>query len=1493
MTMSARGARWLAAVACLALCVSFRLAAADPLPAPSFGQIPLSFEPNRGQASAPTQFLARGRGYVVSLQPDGVEIVIDRRGGPRGPVERDVVRPIERARVRMTLAGAQPAAVARGVEEQVGRVSYLVGRDPSGWRTEIPTYAKVRYDAIYPGIDLVYYGHGRQLEHDFVVAPGADPGAIAWSFDGADAIALDVGGDLIVRTREGEMRLRRPVIYQDIAGGRRSVEGGYAISGDRVAFRVGAYDRTRSLVIDPVLVYSTYLGGSGEDNGSAIVVDASGIYIAGLTVSPEFPTAGSPYQGTQVGDYDAFVTKLNPAGTALIYSTYLGGTGYDLGLGLAVDGAGNAYVTGLTASTDFPTTTSAYQPTFGGGVDRPELFEMRSDAFLTKLDATGSNLLYSTYLGGADNELGLGVALDGSGNVYMVGRTRSTNLPTAGTPLQSTFGGGDTDAFVAKIDTTASGAASLVYSTYLGGSGGDGGNGVVVDGSGQATIIGRTASTDLPMGALAAFQASNGGGVDAFVARLNATGSALLYATYLGGTGDERGLGIARDGSNNVYVTGHTSSPNFPTTTGAFDRACGSDGACDFGRLDAYVAKLNPAAAGAASLVYSTYLGGNSDEQGLSIGVDSSGRAHVTGWTDSTDFPMANAPQPICGMGCGTGFVDAFVARVNATGTALDFSTYLGGSSVDYGIGLFVDASGNTYVTGESYSDNFPLVNPLDGSWAGNYDAFVAKIDTATTAADLSVTIGVSPDPGTVGVPMTYTLTVANGGASTATGVRLIHRVPAGSVSIGATSSSQGSCAVANDGFSAELRCDLGSIAASASATATLAVTPFFETTISARATVASSVSDPVAANNLATRDTAVSSPPAPTITSLTPSAGAVGSSVTIGGTGLVTAFSVTFDGTSASFTVVSDTEITATVPAGATTGPVAVTTNSGTATSATSFTVGVAPTITSFSPTTGAVGVTVTINGTAFTGATAVKLNGTATTFTVVNATRITAGVPAGATTGKIAVTTPAGTATSTANFTVAPRITGLTPSSGAPGLSVVIAGANVAGVSAVRFNGVAATTYHVDSTAQITATVPANATTGPVSVVTSPGGTAASAASFTVAPRVTSFSPAGGVVGASVTVNGANFTGASSVAFDGTAAAFTVNSATKITATVPAGATTGKIGVTTAAGTGLSPTSFTVNTVPAIGGFTPGSGGVGSSVVLTGTSFTGATSVKLNGLPAAFTVSSPTQITTTVPANATSGPWTVTTPGGTATSANSFAVAPRVTSFSPSSAIVGASVTINGANFTGASTVTFNGATAPFTVNSATKITATVPAGATTGKVAVTTTAGTGTSAGNFLVKPAIGGFTPSGALAGASVTISGSGFTGATAVRFNGVAAAFHVDSSTTITATVPATATSGAISVTTPGGTATSATSFVVGPRITSFSPSTGGAGVSVVVNGANFTAASAVTFNGAGASYVVNSAVKITAVVPAGATTGKIAVTTSAGTVSSAANFTVP
>ncbi|WP_285571921.1 IPT/TIG domain-containing protein [Geothrix limicola] len=620
-----------------------------------------------------------------------------------------------------------------------------------------------------------------------------------------------------------------------------------------------------------------------------------------------------------------------------------------------------------------------------------------------------------------------------------------------------------------------------------------------------------------------------------------------------------------------------------------------------------------------------------------------------------------------------------------------------------------------------------------------------------------------------------------------------------------------------------------------------------------------------------------------------------------ISGNNFASASAVAFNGTAAAaFTVNNATQITATVPSGATSGAVSVTTPNGTGSGPTFTVTASAPTVTGLNPTSGPVGSSVVITGTNLTNASAVSFNGTpASGFTVNSATQITTTVPAGATSGTVSVTAPGGTAAGP-GFTVtasAPTVSNLSPTSGVVGSSVVITGTNLSGASAVAFNGTPAAAFAVNSATQITATVPVGATSGAVSVTTA-GGTATGPA-FTVTlptPTVFSLTPANGLVGSSVVIAGTNLSGATAVTFNGTAAVYTVNSATQITATVPAGATTGAVNVTTPGGTAVGPV-FTVTPPsaqpPTLTQLNPTSGAPGSTTVLTGTNLTNASAVSFNGTPAAsFTVTSATQITVTVPAGATTGPVSVTTPGGTA-AGPSFTVtapAPTVTGLNPTSGQVGSSVTITGTNLTNASAVSFNGTPATsFTVTSATQITATVPAGATTGTVSVTTPGGTAAGPTFTVTTPAptVTGLNPTSGQVGSSVTITGTNLTNASAVSFNGTpAASFTVTSATQITATVPAGATTGPVSVTTPGGTAAgpSFTVTVPVPTVTSLNPTGGQAGSSVTITGTGLTNASAVSFNGTpAASFTVTSATQITATVPAGATTGPVSVTTPGGT----------
>jgi len=687
-------------------------AAAEARVSGTYGKLPLHFEVNRGQTHGDVRFLARGPGYRLFLTPSEAVLTLlnpesparkpaaHGRSPPRGPATGTVLR--------MSFADANPDARVAGLEELPGKAHYFIGNDPAKWRINVPTYAKVRYREVYPGIDLVYYGNQRQLEYDFVVRPGADLGAIALRLTGADQVEVDVQGDLVLHTAAGSIRQQKPAIYQELGGVRKEIPGGYVLKGkDQVGFKVGAYDARQALVIDPVLFYSTYLGGSGEDSSPAIAVDALGnAYVTGSTFSPDFPTTAGAFQTSfGEGSFHAFVTKLDPAGSALVYSTYLGGNGADAGYGIAVDTDGNAFVTGNTNSSNFPTTMTAVQSTYGGGGC--------CDAFVTKLNAAGAALVYSTYLGGSGDDEGNAIAVDAAGNAYVTGLTDSTDLPTTAGAFQTANAGGF-DAFVTKLDPAG---AALVYSTYLGVGGS---SGIAVDASGNAYVTGSTDSTHFPT-TMGAFRTTYGGGIsDAFVTKLDPAGAALVYSTYLGGSGEDSSSAIAVDADGNAYVSGYTDSTDLPTTAGAFQTIYGG------GISDAFVTKLDPAG---CALVYSTYLGGSGTDAGHGIAVDTDGNAFVTGNTNSSNFTTTmTAFQTTYGGG---GCCDAFVTKLDAAGSALVYSTYLGGSGNDAGSAIAVDAfpNSNAYVTGFTDSGDFPTTaGAFQTSNARTRDAFVAKI---------------------------------------------------------------------------------------------------------------------------------------------------------------------------------------------------------------------------------------------------------------------------------------------------------------------------------------------------------------------------------------------------------------------------------------------------------------------------------------------------------------------------------------------------------------------------------------------------------------------------------------------------------------------------------------------------------------------------------------------------------------------------------------------
>jgi hypothetical protein len=604
------------------------------------------------------------------------------------------------------LMGVNPSMKSRGLEKLAIKTNYLIGNDPRAWRQDIPTYAKVEFKELYAGIDLVYYGNQRQLEFDFLVHPGADHKSIRMKFKNVNHLNLDRDGNLIVSVAGGKILLEKPLIYQQVDGKKRTVSGHYKLqSKNIVGFHVAAYDSKIPLVIDPVLNYSTYLGGASDDFGNGIDVDAFGnSYIVGSTRSNDFPTE-NPLQPTRENLDDVFISKFNSDGTALVYSTYLGGNSEDIGNSIKVDSSGNAYITGSTQSTNFPT-QSPFQAARASLVD----------AFVTKLNSDGSALVYSTYLGGDADDWGNGIALDSSNNAYIVGTTRSSNGFPILNALDNTLGGTQ-DAFVTKLDPSLAGAASLIYSTYLGGDADDWGNGIALDSSNNAYIVGTTRSSNgFPI--LNAFQATPGSVQDAFITKLDpslAGAASLIYSTYFGGNNNDFGNGIAVDSSGNVYVTGATLSTNFPLQNPIQASSASLE--------DAFIAELT---SDGSALVYSTYLGGDARDFGNSIAVDTSGNAYITGSTGSKDFPTEDAFQPNRGS-----LRDAFVAKINPSGEAILYSTYIGGSADDFGGSIAVDSAGNAYVVGTTESADFPtpIPNPFQGSNAGQKDVFVSKFN--------------------------------------------------------------------------------------------------------------------------------------------------------------------------------------------------------------------------------------------------------------------------------------------------------------------------------------------------------------------------------------------------------------------------------------------------------------------------------------------------------------------------------------------------------------------------------------------------------------------------------------------------------------------------------------------------------------------------------------------------------------------------------------------
>jgi hypothetical protein len=773
--------------------------------AEAYARLPISFEENQGQTAREVRYVAHGGRYELFLTPQ--EAVIALRPTTHldfSPRHRSAyLRALRQQRraaqtttaIRMRLEGANPAPLISGAERLPTRVNYFTGNNPQNWHTDVPAYARVKYGEIYPGVDLVFYGNQRQLEYDFVVAPGADPKAIQLKIAGARKMRINSRGDLVLGVPEGEVQLQKPLIYQLLNGEKREIAGQYLVtSGHRVTFSVADYDRSKPLILDPILNYSTYLGGSGAENyilPVGIAVDSLGdTFVAGETMSVDFPAgtnAGitiNPNPNPNSGA--SYVAELNPAGTQLLYSTYLVGTttnGGDGASGVAVDSTGKVYVAGATFAAGFPTKN----PLAGFSADTTN-----GTCFVTKLDPTvsGNNgLLFSTYLGGSGGEFANAIAVDSNDNAYVVGQTISSDFPvTNGVTFNAAnVGNASGSGFLSKIDIATS---TLVYSTYLSGNaanaanatsiGGEIAYGVAVDSANNAYVVGGTTSnnaTGFPSinANQTAPPAANVLG-SAFVAKINTAGNgaaSLVYSTYIAGSSQDIGYGIGLGPNNVAYVVGTTNSDDFPVTPNAFDTSGAASGKAFVGVVDTTKTGVGN------SLTYSTFLGGSGGNVGYGVSVDGSGNAYVVGTTASSDFPgvtTLGAFQPTLSNPSGS----AFIAKLfpGSQGAAdLLYSTYFGGSGdggdPDQGYAIAIDSGSppNVYITGQTSSANLPVLGvpaPFQKNLNGASDGFIAKLTLIPTVVvtPSPYNFGVQP----VGAPSTAeTFTLANNTSSTVT----------------------------------------------------------------------------------------------------------------------------------------------------------------------------------------------------------------------------------------------------------------------------------------------------------------------------------------------------------------------------------------------------------------------------------------------------------------------------------------------------------------------------------------------------------------------------------------------------------------------------------------------------------------------------------------------------------------------------------------------------
>jgi hypothetical protein len=891
--------------------------AATPDARSILGELPLIFEPNQGQADPAVKFLSRGAGYSLFLDGSGAVLALWTSHSPSSQPSTEAIR--------MTLVGANQSAAIAGTRPLPGKSNYFIGNDPEKWHTDVSHFAGVQYAGVYPGINLVFYGNHGHLEYDFKVAPGADPAQAELQFDGATNLEIR-NGDLVLAGSDGDVRLKAPRIYQPAGDHERAVKGHFVLrAANRVGFEIGAYDRSRELVIDPLLEFSTYFGGSGSETSPSVAVDTSGnIYLVGSTAgSPEtsFPsgaTVGNPVQTlipstlalTTTSPDHIFIAKINPTSTPLVvYETFLGGDGSDTSVGIGVDPGDNVFVVGNTTSTNFPTLpANRYQKTpEAGSTGTSHVFVSE----LSGLDPTGATLAYSSYLSGNGTDTASGMTIDSNGDVFLTGTTTSSDVASLATqdafpatflptPFQQSPRAG-IQFFVTEVNTKVPGVASIAYSSYFGGATPSSpvavGGGIAVDSTGNIYFSGTTnffnsgesalgsgggQETDFPI--VNAYQpcldtpppvtltyplqctapTTTPYPTDAFIAKLNPanaqTGATqLLFSSYLGGSNADSSTGIALD-SSNIYITGTTNSSDFvlPTGSGAFQECLNTPvnpttltcpAMTSTAPTDAYVARFtNPtegtstggsgsATATAVGLTYFSYLGGSGNDSGQAIAVDTASGALITGSTTSTDFPVtaSNTIQGTYGGGGDAFFAHIYTATVSGTNTVASFATYFGGSGLEHGTGIAIDANSNSYFTGDTTSANLQTRNPVQTALNGPSDAFVVKLGTAADLCIACVTPLISPANSVawVGNAVTMTFQVSNNGPDLATNV-VVSGINAPFTSATAGS---GTCSAPSNN---SIACTIPSLQSGATVQIVFTVTPTQATSYAAQVSVSS-----------------------------------------------------------------------------------------------------------------------------------------------------------------------------------------------------------------------------------------------------------------------------------------------------------------------------------------------------------------------------------------------------------------------------------------------------------------------------------------------------------------------------------------------------------------------------------------------------------------------------------------------------------------------------